>query len=202
MNFEFTPLELPDVILVEALAFEDDRGVFMEQYKQSSFAESGITDVFVQDNLSRSGRGVLRGLHYQLPPFDQSKLVAVATGEIFDVVVDVRRGSETFGRWVAERLSAENHRMMYVPSGFAHGFLVLSDEAVVTYKTGHEYARGHERGIRWDDAEIGIEWPLAGKRPRLSEKDTALPTLAEADVPYLRGDRRTDPSADLAEGRR
>ena len=199
MNFTFTPLDLPGVVLIDANAFEDDRGRFMERYKQSTFAENGIVDVFCQDNLSRSGKGVLRGLHYQLPPFDQAKLVSVVDGTIWDVAVDVRRGSATFGRWLAQELSAENRRSLYVPTGFAHGFLVTSEHAVVTYKTSHEYARSHERGIRWDDAELDIAWPLdalgsadqdpggGGRtRPRLSEKDSALPMLADAELPAVK----------------
>lgn len=192
MNFTFTPLELPGLVLIEAVAFEDDRGLFMERYKQSSFAENGITDVFCQDNLSRSARGVLRGLHYQLPPFDQAKLVSVVEGAVWDVAVDIRRGSPTFGRWAAAELSADNRRSLYVPAGYAHGFLVTSDRAVVAYKVSHEYARSHERGIRWDDAELGIDWPLealgAAKpdaAPHLSAKDASLPTLAEAELPTL-----------------
>lgn len=187
MNFTFTPLDLPGPVRVDARAFEDDRGLFTERYKQSSFAEAGIDDVFVQDNVSVSRRGVLRGLHYQLPPFDQAKLVSVVEGEIFDVVVDVRKGSQTFGRWAGETLSAHNLRMLYVPSGFAHGFVVTSDRAIVAYKATHEYARAYERGIRWDDPEIGIDWTLGGlgdeRAPELSEKDRALPVLADADVP-------------------
>ena len=214
MNFTFTPLDLPGVVRIDAQAFEDDRGLFMERYKQSSFAENGIADVFCQDNLSRSERGVLRGLHYQLPPFDQAKLVSVVDGAIWDVAVDIRRGSSTFGRWVAQELSARNRRSLYVPAGFAHGFLVTSDHAVVTYKTSREYARSYERGIRWDDAELAIDWPLdavgpaapdatrgthasaaarglkataaAERAPRLSEKDAALPTLADADLPAVK----------------
>lgn len=207
MNFTFHPLELPGVVMIEAVAYEDDRGLFMERYKQSTFAEHGITDVFCQDNLSKSASGVLRGLHYQLPPFDQAKLVGVVAGSIFDVAVDVRRGSETFGQWVGHELSAENRRMLYVPTGYAHGFLVTSETAVVTYKTSHEYARHHERGIRWDDPEIGIDWPLGGvgaglagapapkaasesagahTLPRLSDKDRDLPGLSAAELPALK----------------
>lgn len=183
MKFEFRRLELPEVVLVEHGVFEDERGWFTERYKQSAFADAGLTDLFVQTNMSHSGPGVLRGFHYQLPPFDQAKLVGVVSGEIFDVAVDIREGSPTFGRWVGETLSAENRRMLYVPSGFAHAFLVTGDHATVTYETTHEYAKEFERGIRWDDEDIGVPWPLERVRggPRLSDKDRSLPRLLEAD---------------------
>ena len=194
MTFTFRPLELPEVVLVEATVFEDERGSLSERFKQSAFAGAGLTDVYVQDNVSRSEAGVLRGLHYQLPPFDQAKLVGVVSGAIFDVAVDVRRGSDTFGRWTGAMLSAANRRSLYVPRGFAHGFLVTGDHAIVAYKASHEYARDYERGIRWDDRGIGIEWPfdaLEGALPRLSERDGSLPGLADADLPTVQREERT-----------
>lgn len=177
MNFGFTPLEIPDVILVEPRAFTDERGYFMESYKASAFAEGGIDVRFVQDNRSRSSKGVLRGLHYQRPPHAQGKLVSVVEGEIFDVAVDIRPESSTFGRWVGETLSAENRLMLWIPEGFAHGFQALSETAQVHYKTTSEYAREYDAGLRWNDSEIGVEWPI--DPPLLSAKDRSLPALAE-----------------------
>jgi dTDP-4-dehydrorhamnose 3,5-epimerase len=179
MPFGFHPLQIPDVILIEARAFGDDRGFFIETYKQSEFAANGIADQFVQDNYSFSLQGVLRGLHYQRNPQAQSKLVRVVQGKVFDVAVDIRAGSPTYGEWVAETLSAENGHMLYVPPGFAHGFCVLSPEAGLAYKVTAEYAPALERGIRWNDPQIGIQWPV--REPVLSERDAALPLLTEAD---------------------
>ena len=180
MPFQFEKLEVPEVILVEPRLFPDERGFFMETYKYSDFKANGIPDRLVQDNYSHSLKGTLRGLHYQKPPQAQGKLVTVILGEIFDVAVDIRKGSPTFGRWVGETLSSTNHRMLWVPPGFAHGFCVLSDEADVVYKiTSGEYAPDLERGIIWNDPEIAIPWPLDS--PFLSEKDAILPRLNEAD---------------------
>jgi len=181
--FEFEPQAIPEVILVRARAFPDPRGFFVESYRRSQFAANGIPQEFVQDNLSHSTRGVLRGLHYQKNPHAQGKLVMVLRGEIFDVAVDLRRGSLTFGRWVAAVLSASDHAMLYVPEGFAHGFCVLSDEADVLYKVTAEYAPDLDRGIRWDDPEIGVRWPLAN--PILSPKDATLPALRDADHDFV-----------------
>ena len=149
----------------------------MESYKYSEFFAFGIKERFVQDNHSRSKKGVLRGLHYQRHPKAQGKLVRVVVGEIFDVAVDLRLNSPTYGKWVGERLSAENKRMLYIPPGFAHGFCVLSEEAEVLYKTTEEYSPDHDAGIIWNDPEIGIDWPI--ERPILSPKDAALPMLRE-----------------------
>jgi dTDP-4-dehydrorhamnose 3,5-epimerase len=179
MPFEYHPTEIPEVILVEPRRFADDRGFFMETYKASEFAGYGLPATFVQDNLSYSSRGVLRGLHYQLHPHAQGKLVTALTGQIFDVAVDIRRGSPTFGRWVGQELSAQNGQMLYVPPGFAHGFCVLSDTAHVLYKVTAEYAPHLDRGILWNDPQIGISWPVAD--PVLSTKDAALPVLDDAD---------------------
>lgn len=179
MPFDFHPLEIPEVILIEAHPFGDARGFFMETYKRSEFAANGIPGPFVQANRSHSVQGVLRGLHYQKHPRAQDKLVMVSHGCIFDVAVDIRLGSPTYGRWVGEELSAGSGRMLYVPVGFAHGFCVLSDEADVTYLVTNEFARDLDRGILWNDPEIGIEWPVA--RPILSARDAGLPPLREAD---------------------
>jgi dTDP-4-dehydrorhamnose 3,5-epimerase len=179
MPFTFHPLALPGVIRVEVRAFADERGLFMETYGAAEYAVHGIAQPFVQDNYSYSRRGVLRGLHYQKEPAAQGKLVRCTLGEIFDVAVDIRRGSPTYGQWVGEVLSAENRRQLYVPPGFAHGFCVLGDEAGVAYKVTADYAPDLERGIRWDDPEIGVRWPVA--KPALSPRDAALPLLAEAD---------------------
>jgi len=179
MPFQFKRLQIPAVVLIEPRAFIDERGFFMETYKYSDFAASGITCRFVQDNHSFSFRGVLRGLHYQNPPRAQGKLVRVVVGEVFDVAVDIRVGSPTYGRWVGEILSAENRHMLYIPPGFAHGFCVLSEVAEVVYKTTEEYSPEHDAGIIWNDQEIGIKWPI--EHPILSPKDAALPTLTRAD---------------------
>ena len=177
MPFQFKNLELPGLILVEAEAFEDPRGAFMETYKRSDFEAGGIPKAFVQDNYSHSVRGVLRGLHYQEHPMAQGKLIGVVHGKIFDVAVDIRPDSSTYKRWTGVVLSGEDHRMLYVAEGFAHGFCVLSDVADVVYKVTAEYSPQFEAGIRWNDAQIGIRWPIAD--PILSGRDAALPPLEE-----------------------
>jgi dTDP-4-dehydrorhamnose 3,5-epimerase len=179
MPFIFTPLEIPGVSLVEAKKFGDDRGFFMETYKHSDFANAGIREHFVQDNLSRSVRGVLRGLHYQKNPHAQGKLVRCLQGRIFDAAVDIRIGSATYGRWVGAELSGDNDLMLYVPAGFAHGFLVLSETAEVMYKCTEEYAPEDDRGILWNDPEVNIAWPVT--EPVLSGKDRTHPLLKDAD---------------------
>jgi dTDP-4-dehydrorhamnose 3,5-epimerase len=179
MAFKFLRLDIPDVVLIEAQAFADQRGLFMESYKRSDFSANGIHDTFVQDNCSYSLRGVLRGLHYQKHPKDQAKLVSVLRGEIFDVAVDIRRGSPSYARWVGKVLSAQDCRLLYIPVGFAHGFCVLSEEADVLYKVTAEYAPELDRGIIWNDAEIGIRWPV--NDPTVSPKDAELPPLHLAD---------------------
>lgn len=178
MNFRFTPLAIPDVILVEPEVRGDERGYFLESYRKSAFEEGGIDAAFVQDNRSYSQRGVLRGLHYQRPPFAQGKLLTVLAGEIYDVAVDLRPKSTTFGQWVAERLSAANKRILYVPEGFAHGFQVVSADALVHYKTTSEYAPQADSGMRWDDSQLAIPWPVTP--PVLSPKDAKLPGLNAA----------------------
>jgi dTDP-4-dehydrorhamnose 3,5-epimerase len=173
--------EIPDVLIVEPKVFGDERGFFMESFNQQVWQElTGLKSSFVQDNHSRSTRGVLRGLHYQIKQ-PQGKLVRVIHGEVFDVVVDIRRSSSTFGKWAGVVLSAENKRQFWVPEGFAHGFLVLSETADFLYKTTDYYAPEHERCIRWDDPEIGVEWPWRGE-PVLSQKDAAAPLLKSSQI--------------------
>lgn len=174
---------LADVCILEPKVFGDDRGFFLESFNAQTFAElTGLNVTFVQDNHSRSQAGVLRGLHYQIQQ-TQGKLVRCVVGEIFDVTVDLRQSSPQFGQWAGERLSAENYRQIWVPPGFAHGFLVLSEIAEVIYKTTDFYAPTHERSLRWDDPAIAINWPLAaGQKPQLSAKDAAAVTLADAEV--------------------
>ena len=179
MPFKFKRLEIPDVILVDAQAFSDERGFFMESFKESAFVSNGIKTKFVQDNFSRSVKGVLRGLHYQKNPQAQAKLVIALQGEIFDVAVDIRKGSPTYGKWVGEILSDKNHRLLYIPEGFAHGFCVLSDSADVLYKVNSEYSPEHERGILWNDPDISIKWPT--DKPVMIKKDLELPALKNAD---------------------
>lgn len=183
MPFTFKKLEIKDVILIEAKSFLDSRGFFMETYKKSTFKENGINANFVQDNFSHSSKGALRGLHYQKEPMAQAKLVNVISGEIFDVAVDIRRQSSTYGKWVGEILSDKNHKMLYVPEGFAHGFLTLSDEVDVLYKVNNEYSPENDRGIMWNDSDIGINWP--NKTPQLSEKDMTQPLLKDADNDFV-----------------
>lgn len=183
MSFQFQRLEIPEVILIEAQAVEDHRGFFVETYKRSVFETNGISEVLVQDNYSHSVRGTLRGIHYQKHPGAQGKLVMVFHGEIFDVAVDIRQGSPTYGKWVGVVLSAKGRCMLYVPVGFAHGFCVLSDEADVVYKVTKEYAPEYERGIIWDDPELRISWPV--RIPLLSPKDACLPPLKVADHNFV-----------------
>ncbi|WHS60670.1 dTDP-4-dehydrorhamnose 3,5-epimerase [Pseudomonas sp. G2-4] len=172
---------LPDVLIIEPKVFGDDRGFFYESFNARAFAEAtGCALQFVQDNHSRSAKGVLRGLHYQIEQA-QGKLVRVTAGEVLDVAVDIRRSSATFGQWVGVRLSAQNHRQMWVPPGFAHGFVVLSESADFLYKTTDYYAPSAERCIRWDDPQLAIDWELQGA-PILSPKDQAGKALSEADL--------------------
>ena len=178
MPFEFKRLEIEDVVLVIPKVFADERGFFMEGYKKSEFVANGIDVEFNQDNHSRSTKGVLRGLHYQASPKGQAKLVRCVRGEIFDVAVDIRKNSPTFGKWVGEKLTEENKRMLYIPEGFAHGFAVLSDTAELLYKASNEFSKEHDRGVLWNDPEIGIEWGIDFE-PILSEKDKVQPRLRE-----------------------
>lgn len=169
MSFIFTRLEVSEVILIEPKTFQDERGFFMESYKYSEFASFGIKDQFPQDNHSKSNKRVLRGLHFQLLPKAQAKLVRCVRGEIFDVAVDIRKKSPTYGKWVGEILSEENKKELYIPIGFAHGFCVISDEAEVLYKSSDEYSPEKERAIIWNDPKINISWPI--KNPIVSKKD-------------------------------
>lgn len=171
------PLELPDVKLIVPEVWGDSRGYFFESFHAERYAHFGISDLFVQDNQSRSQRGVLRGLHFQWPHCPQGKLVSVSEGTVWDVAVDVRRGSPTFGRWVGAELSAENHHQLWVPQGFAHGFVVLSENALFSYKCTALYSPQDEVSIRWDDPDIGIAWPE--RNPILSTKDASAPLLRE-----------------------
>jgi len=179
MSFTFKKLNIPEVILVEAQSFPDDRGYFKEIFKESSFIENGINTKFVQDNFSHSLKGVLRGLHYQKNPKAQAKLVTTLRGEIFDVAVDMRKDSPTYGKWVSEILSEKNQRLLYIPEGFAHGYCVLSDEADIFYKVSQEYSPEHDSGFIWNDPEVAINWPL--DKPTISEKDQKLPILKNSD---------------------
>ena len=178
------PTALPDVVLLEPAVFRDERGYFFESFNQRVFDEAvGMHVEFVQDNHSRSARGVLRGLHYQLPPHAQGKLVRVTHGSVFDVAVDIRRSSPTFGRWAGAELSADNFRQLWIPPGFAHGFVVLSDSADFLYKTTDVWVKACDRGLRWDDADIGIDWPLpAVGAPTVAEKDRTAPGLRDAEL--------------------
>ncbi len=187
MPFEFVKTDIEGPIVVVPRVFGDERGFFMEFYKRSDFERNGITADFVQDNHSASVRGVLRGLHYQIQPAAQGKLVRCVRGRIFDVAVDIRKGSPTFGRWVGEILDEENKKMLWIPPGFAHGFLVLSDYAEVIYKvSGSEYSPEHDRSIRWNDPEIGIKWPVEEVgEPVLSQKDRNAPLLRDAEINFL-----------------
>lgn len=180
-----TPTGLPEVLILEPKVHGDERGFFMESYTQRVFNDLVGREVsFVQDNHSRSSRGVLRGLHLQLPPQAQEKLVRVTTGRVFDVAVDVRRDSPRFGQWCGVELSANNWRQLWIPAGFAHGFMVLSETADFVYKTTSYYAPQLERTIRWNDPQIGIQWPLLqGQPPIISARDAAAPALQDVALP-------------------
>lgn len=183
MPFKIERLSIQDIILIRSTAYQDERGFFMETYKYSEYSTFGVKDRFVQDNYSRSIYGVIRGLHYQKRPRAQGKLIQVNQGEIFDVSVDIRKGSPTFGRWVGIGLSAEDRQLLYVPVGFAHGFCVISQTAEVLYKVTEEYSPFHEDGIVWDDPDIAIDWPV--KNPILSKKDKAHPCLKNIDTGFV-----------------
>jgi dTDP-4-dehydrorhamnose 3,5-epimerase len=179
MPFRFISTELPEVILIEPTVFCDDRGFFMETYKRSEFCRNGITEQFVQSNHSHSERNTLRGLHYQKTPRAQGKLVRVVMGEVFDVVVDIRKGSPRYGQWSAVQLSACNKKILYIPPGFAHGACVVSAEASLLYLVTEEYAPECEAGVIWNDPALAIDWPV--RDPVLSERDRRWPTLCAAD---------------------
>ncbi len=180
---DFIPLSIPDVILIQPDVHRDARGFFFESWQKNKFAKAGIDQEFVQDNHSRSSKDVLRGLHYQIRQ-PQGKLIRAIVGEVFDVAVDLRRSSPSFGKWVGVNLSSENFNMLWIPPGFAHGFLVLSDVAEFVYKATDFYAPQYERCILWNDRDLGIDWPISGHEPILSEKDSKGKLFREAEV-YL-----------------
>lgn len=180
MPFEFEKQKIEDVILVKPTVFGDIRGFFMETYKKSDFVKSGIEIDFIQDNHSKSSHGVLRGLHYQAKPYEQAKLVRCVKGKIYDVAVDLRKNSKTFGQYVKVELSEENKQMLFIPEGFAHGFVVLSNEAEILYKVNKEYAPNSDRGVLWSDNDLNINWGIDFE-PILSEKDKIQPKLKDLD---------------------
>ena len=182
MSFTFERLGIPDVIVVRPRKHRDDRGSFTEIYRQEEFAAAGIAPTFVQENIAYSSGGVLRGLHYQLPPAAQGKLVGVVQGRIFDVAVDIRQGGPTFGHWVGRALDAEQGEMLWILPGFAHGYCVLSETAGVLYKVTDYYEPKLSRGIRWNDDLLAIRWPLVG--PKISEMDLNQPALEECENPF------------------
>ncbi|MSR77272.1 MAG: dTDP-4-dehydrorhamnose 3,5-epimerase [Candidatus Omnitrophica bacterium] len=179
---KFTRLSIPDVILIEPRVFDDPRGFFYESYREDLFHQNGIPERFIQDNHSCSSKGVLRGLHYQLPPKAQSKLIRVVRGEIFDVVVDVRKSSPTFGKQVSVVLNAQDKKMLYVPAGFAHGFCTMEDGTEVLYKVNELYSPQHERGVLWNDPDLKIAWPDLKIPYTLSQKDQKYPRLKNAEL--------------------
>ena len=185
MPFNFKRYEsIPEVMIIEPRIFSDERGWFAETYKKRDFVAQGINSTFVQDNHSRStSRGILRGLHFQDEPAAQGKLVRCIVGEIFDVAVDIRKGSPTYGQWVSATLSAENRAMIWVPLGFAHGVLTMTEIAEISYKVTSEYSPSHDRGVRWNDTAIGIKWPVAN--PILSKKDAEAPLLKDVDNNFV-----------------
>ena len=185
MPFEFMKQEIEDVILVRPKVFGDNRGFFMESYKKSDFFENGITVEFNQDNHSKSTAHVLRGLHYQTKPYGQAKLVRCSRGRIYDVAVDIRPNSKTFGKYVKVELSEDNKQMLFIPEGFAHGFVVLSDEAELLYKASGEYNPLADRGVLWNDKDINIDWEIDFE-PILSDKDKVQPTLKEINLGELK----------------
>ncbi len=176
---KFEELSIKGLILITPDIFPDDRGFFLESYNKKIFLENGIDVDFVQDNHSRSSKGVLRGLHFQRPPFAQDKLIRVTQGEVYDVVVDLRKSSGTYGKWEGVRLSEDNKQMLFIPQGFAHGFLVLSDTVDFQYKVSNYYSKEHDGGVLWNDPDIGINWPLDDVI--LSEKDKNQPRLADLE---------------------
>lgn len=180
MPFQFIKTDIPDVIIIEPVIFYDERGFFSETYKQTDFIKNGINYDFVQDNHSKSGKGVLRGLHYQLPPYEQGKIVRVINGAVIDVAVDIRRNSPYYGKYVMVEISNENKKMLWVPPGFAHGMYVLEDNTEFMYKCTSEYSPKHERGILWNDKDLRIPWPDA--KPLLSEKDKVWPELRNSEI--------------------
>jgi dTDP-4-dehydrorhamnose 3,5-epimerase len=181
---KFIETKISDLIIIEPLVFGDARGYFLESYNKKKFEEVVGKTSFVQDNESKSSKGVLRGLHFQKPQFEQAKLVRCTEGEVLDVAVDIRKNSKTYGKHVAVLLSAENKRQLFVPKGFAHGFLVLSDSATFAYKVDNIYAPDHDAGIRWNDKELNIQWGMEDREITVSEKDAELPFFLEFESPF------------------
>jgi dTDP-4-dehydrorhamnose 3,5-epimerase len=181
MAFKFKQLDIPGLVLIESDTFADERGFFQETYRSSLFKDQGLP-MFVQDNHSLSRQNVIRGLHYQLPPHGQGKLVSVITGAVYDVAVDLRPESSTFGQWLGVELTADNHRLFYIPPGFAHGFATLTDNTHFVYKCTAEYSPNHDRGLRWDDPTLNITWPV--EEPIISSKDRELPLFNPADFKH------------------
>ena len=182
MKFVNTPIE--GLVIIEPTVFEDDRGYFLESYNKKKFEEAIGKVSFVQDNESKSSKGVLRGLHFQKPPYAQAKLVRCIEGKVLDVAVDIREGSETFGQHVTIELTGENKKQVFIPRGFAHGFLVLSESAIFAYKVDNSYAPTHDDGIRWDDSLLNIQWGVNESEVLVSEKDTKLPFFSEFETPF------------------
>lgn len=183
MSFIFQRLEIPDVILIESKVFKDERGVFNEIYKHSEFVGFGINERFIQDNHSTSKKGVLRGLHCQKNPKAQAKITSCIRGKIFDIAVDIRRGSPTYGKWIGVILSSENKKQLYIPEGFLHGFCVLSDNAEFIYKCSEEYSPENEQGVIWNDPDINIDWPI--KNPIIIGRDNNYPLLKDLNNNFL-----------------
>jgi dTDP-4-dehydrorhamnose 3,5-epimerase len=182
---KFIKTEIPEVIIIAPTVFGDERGYFLESYNKKAFEENiGLVN-FVQDNESKSSKGVLRGLHFQKPPFTQAKLVRCIEGEVLDVAVDIRKSSPTYGKHVAVKLTGENKKQLYVPRGFAHGFVVLSETAIFAYKVDNSYAPEYDGGIIWQDSDLQIDWILSENEIKLSDKDAKLPTLAFLDNPFM-----------------
>lgn len=184
MSFQCKKLKIPDVLLITPTVFKDKRGLFAEAYKKPDFDKIGITKTFVQTNYSESKKSVLRGLHFQIHPFAQAKLIRVIEGDIFDVAVDIRRGSPSYGKWIGCKLDSLEKEMLYIPEGFAHGFFVLSKKAIVVYECTQIYSPEHERGIRWDDPFLKLDWP---NKPILSSRDANLPFLKDTENNFAYG---------------
>jgi len=182
MKFVNTPIE--GLVIIEPIVFDDDRGCFFESYNKKKFEEAIGKISFVQDNESKSSKGVMRGLHFQKPPFAQAKLVRCIEGRVLDVAVDIRDGSKTFGQHIITKLSGENNKQLFIPRGFAHGFLVLTNSAIVSYKVDNNYAPEYDAGIRWDDSILNIQWGVSKSEALVSEKDTKLPFFSEFETPF------------------
>jgi dTDP-4-dehydrorhamnose 3,5-epimerase len=182
MKFVNTPIE--GLVIIEPMVFDDDRGCFFESYNKKKFEEAIGKISFVQDNESKSSKGVMRGLHFQKPPFAQAKLVRCIEGRVLDVAVDIRDGSKTFGQHIITKLSGENNKQLFIPRGFAHGFLVLTNSAIVSYKVDNNYAPEYDAGIRWDDSILNIQWGVSKSEVLVSEKDTKLPFFSEFETPF------------------